>query len=120
MFGFIHKLDLKVQDFSESEMVCAQISGTFDSGIIDKKKEDNKYNAELKEALQNPKLLPPSNNIDNAECDYKTMFKSDSDRDQFYLMFKQQCIFKNGCNIDIEDMPVDFSMSEKFKSFGGQ
>lgn len=56
-----------------------------------------------------------NHNVDDLECNYKSMFKSEADREAFYLMFKQQCIFKSECTIDIENMLVNMTDSKDFE-----
>jgi len=41
------------------------------------------------------------------------MFKTDYKREAFYLMFKQNCIFKPKCTIDIERMKVNVTAINK-------
>ena len=37
-FGFVHKLDLEVQDYTEGELICQRVNGDFNQNIITQKR----------------------------------------------------------------------------------
>ena len=53
--------------------------GTFDDKLIEELRVKNENNKELKQTLQNAKLLPhqSTNNVDHDYCNYQKMFKSE-------------------------------------------
>lgn len=116
-FGFLNKLDLSLQDYSQGKVSCQKINGNFDEVLIHEKKIANENNTELWKVLLNPIMLPNTtdHNIDDQVCNYRKMFKSDMDREAFYLMFKQNCIFKNNCTIDLDNLKVNMTQHSKFK-----
>ena len=56
-------------------------------------------------------MLPQvtDDNVDTIACNYINMFKSAKERQIFYMMFKQNCIFKNNCSIDIQNMKINMT-----------
>lgn len=114
-FGFLYMLDLSIQDYSSGEHSCAKINGN-EKNILEHS-HAHESDSVLTKALMDPNMLPNTteNNIDDQICNYHSMFKSDVDREVFYLMFKQKCLFKNSCEIDLENILVNVTESKIIK-----